>query len=59
MTLSDNDGLIVFQQSWLPSIYFSFKFSKYFFLDFLKNETENMQLFLCFVYKILLPTSYF
>ena len=59
MTLSDNDGLIVFQQSLLPSIYFSFKFSKYFFLDFFKNETENMELFLCFAYKILLPPSCF
>ena len=40
MILSENDGFIVFQKSLLSRISFSFKFAKYFFLDFFKSETQ-------------------
>ena len=38
--LSDNAGFIVFQNSLLSRISFSFKFAKYFLLEFSKSETE-------------------
>ena len=40
MTLSDSDGFTVFQKRSLSRISFSFKFAKYFFLDFFKSETQ-------------------
>ena len=50
MILSENDGFITFQKSLLSRISFSFKFAKYFFLDFFKSETLQ---FLWFVHKVL------
>ena len=40
ITVSDNDGFSVFQKSLLSGVSFSFKFAKYFFLDFIESETQ-------------------
>ena len=40
MILSENDGFMVFQKSFLSRISFSFQLTKYFFLDFFKSEMQ-------------------